>query len=300
MAYRYPEDIARASSDYVEFEFYKYKSPIAGATGSGSSLEVSYTTNFNLTKSDLQTCILTMPSDISTGFTGGWGGKDTTSLAQVALKTVGTALGGIASKGDVKGAIDQLYSQIGSADTYKSLGKALGDDVIKALANGFNAIPGIGSNLNASDILQLSGNAILNPNTELLYGGPSLREHSYSFKLIPRSTTEADHVVGIVEQFKKATLPPPGGAIFGTKGNNFLGIPDLVKVNYKRADGSINPYLPNYKYSGIKSVSINYITENNYMSYTDGKPLGVALSISLIEAKLIFRNEIGSGNNNYR
>lgn len=300
MAYRYPIDI-ESCSDWVEFSFYKYNSPIAGATANNTN----YITDFDTSRLTVsgQPIYLNMPADISTGFTGGWGGKDTTSLAQFALKNLATPIAQALAGGGVATAVNTTLSTLTSGATYASIGKALGDDVIKALANGFNNIPGIGSSLSASDILQLTNNQILNPNTELLYGGPSLREHSYSFKLVPRSTQEADQVVAIIEQFKKAALPAKGGAIFGTKGNNFLNVPDLCKVTFKTRNASgliTNVNLPNYKVSGIKSVSAGYITEGNYMAYTDGRPVGISLSISLIESKLVFREDIGSNPNNYR
>lgn len=299
MAYRYPTDI-ESCSDFVVFDFFQYETPIKGASGAGSNVSINYTTDFTgLTKSSIPSIYLNMPSDIGSAFTGGWGGKDTTSLAQFGLKTIASPVAKALAGGDLGGATQNILSNLSNLDTYKNLGKALGDDVLKALANGFNQIPGIGSNLSASDILQLTNNQILNPNTELLYGGPQLREHGYNFKLIPRSTQEADQVVGIVDSFKKAALPNADGAIFKSKGNNFISIPDLCLVSFKTrtASGSLVPnnYLPKYKVSGIRSVSANYITDNGYMSYSDGKPLGISLTISLMETKLVFRQDLVDG-----
>jgi len=296
MTYRYPSDI-ESCSDFVFFEFFKYQTPIAGASGSGSNVAINYTTDFSkLTRSSIPSVYLNMPSDIGSSFTGGWGGKDTTSLAQFGLKTIATPVSKALASGDLGGATQGIFTDLTNKDTYKSLGKALGDDVLKALANGFNRIQGIGSNLSASDILQLTNNQILNPNTELLYGGPQLREHGYNFKLIPRSSSEADQVIGIVDSFKKAALPDADGAIFGSKGNNFISIPDLCKVTFKTRGSSgglvENDHLPKYKVSGIRSVSKNYITDNGYMSYSDGKPLGISLTITLMETKLVFRQDL--------
>lgn len=298
MAYRYPSDI-ESCSDYVIFEFFKYQSPIAGSTDSGSIAGTSYSSEIaNLTKSSIPSIYLNMPSDIGSTFTGGWGGKDTTSLAQFALGSIAKPIANVLGKGTNVGSTfaETTLNTFKEADTYKNLGKALGDDVLKALANGFNQIPGIGSNLTASDILQLTNNQILNPNTELLYGGPQLREHGYSFKLIPRSASEADQVIGIVDSFKKAALPDASGAILGTSGNNFISVPDLCRVTFKtkNASGGLeeNNYLPKYKVSGIRSVSANYITDNGYMSYSDGKPLGISLTITLMETKLVFRKDL--------
>jgi hypothetical protein len=152
----------------------------------------------------------------------------------------------------------------------------------------------MGANLTSTDFLQLTTESITNPNTELLYSGAGLRQHGYSFKMVPRSDTEADMILKIVERFKKACAPKQNSAVFGNAFRNFIGIPDLCKVTFIGSGGGENPHLPKYKTSGITSVNVGYVTENQYVSYTDGKPLGVTLTVALTETKLVFSEEIGT------
>lgn len=289
MTLKYPFDID-GSSDYMVFEFSEYVPPAKGGSGAYSSKQA-------FTKKGTSIA-MTMPSDVGTSFTGAWSGKNTTSLAQFALGKVAAPIAGLATEGISAGkfqaALDKVFKNPGN--TFTEGAKALGDDAIRFLAESFAGLPGLGSNLTADNILQLSSGTILNPNTELLYGGNSLRTHSYSFKMIPQSKEEAQSVLDIVKTFREACLPPTKGAIFGTKGRNFIGIPDLCQVKFMQGGKSgENPYLPKYKPSGITSVNIGYVTDGNYMSFNDGKPIGIQLTISLTETKLVFRDDLISG-----
>lgn len=284
---KYPLDID-GSCDYVQFSFSKYEPP----TQNGS-LKTVYNPEQKFTRTG-NTIILPMPGDIGTSFTGAWSGKNTTSLAQAALGAVAKPIADTLVKGDLSGSLKSILDNPGNA--FKGTAKALGDDFIRYLGDSFGQLPGLGANLQANDVLQLTTGTILNPNTELLYGGNSLRTHSYSFKMIPQSDDEADSVLNIVKSFREACMPPAKGAIFGKEGRNFIGIPDLCQVTFLNKDfPQGNPYLPKYKLSGITSINISYVTEGNYMSFRDGKPIGIQLTISLTETKLVFREDLING-----
>jgi len=298
MALRYPEDIEK-SSDYIQFDFYEYKSPINNPAG---GFNTSYQTNLDAaskTKIPGKTIILNMPSDVGTNFNGRWGGATTTSLAQAALGTIGAPIA-TAMKGGGVQSVQNTISTLTNQQTYKNALKAAGDDIIKELANSFAKLPGLGS-LQPNDVLQLTTSSILNPNTELLYSGFDLRQHGYTFKMIPRTRGEAQNVLDIVKQFKEACLPDFAKGIFGTSGKNFISIPNLCQVTFHSViNGRMNenPHLPKYKLSGITGVNVSYVTDGNYMSFSDGKPIGVQLTVSFTEAKLVFKDEIS--NNSYR
>lgn len=285
MTLRYPLDID-GSNDYMSFKFYEYQDPLKGR----STAYETDATKFVGRSTGEQIC-LNMPNDIGSNFTGAWGGKETTSLTQVALGVVqgGARAAATGDFGKLKGTIEKLTDN----STYKDVAKAMGDDGLKFLANTFANLPGLGSNLVANDVLQLTTGNILNPNTELLYGGTSLRQHGYSFKMIPQSKKEAGEVIKIVREFQKACLPKLNGAIFGIDGRNFISVPPLCEVIFYNK-GKENTNLPKYKLSGITSVNVSFVTDGNYMSFRDGEPIGLQLTIGLTESKLIFSDEIGT------
>lgn len=290
---RYPLNIAQ-SKDYIKFQFGKYESPFKAKTTSGE--QTAYQSKVTLTPVG-DAIYLPMPSDIGSAFQGNWGGKDVTGLAQVALGTVGGAAGDI-FRGDPK-TLGNRITGLFNLETVKNAGGGLLADGLTALATKFSEVPGMGANLGANDVLQLTSETIVNPNTELLYSGTGLRTHGYSFKMIPQSKDEAEEVFKIVEAFKVACAPKSSSAVFGSAFKNFIGIPDLCQVSF--ISGSTdNKYLPRYKVSAITSVNVGYVTDGQFVAYREGHPLGVSLSVSLTETKLVFSEEIGSGSDKYR
>lgn len=291
MTLKYPEFID-GSTDYMMFEFGEYKSstqqPAQGESRTAYSLIQPFTKIGEVVA-------LNMPSDIGTSFTGAWSGKNTTSLAQAALGQV-AGISGFLNTGDFKKIADQTAILKNPGESIGNTLKAFGDDGIRYLAQSFSSLPGLGANLSENDILQLTSGTILNPNTELLYGGNSLRTHSYTFKMIPQSKNEAQAILDIVKRFREACLPKTKSAIFGTEGRNFIAIPEICQVKFMRGNGKgENEFLPKYKPSGITSVNISYVTDGSYMSFNDGKPTGIQLTVSLTELKLVFRDDLEAG-----
>lgn len=286
---RYPADIDK-STDFMSFQIGKYKSPVEGPTA-GQTVSSSYQSQPAFTKTNGEIAYLNMPDSIGSTFTGAWAGKTTTALAQAALGGVGRPLGQVMTDGKLTG-LD--FATV--TETANKAAAAFGTDIATALASALGQVPGLGGNLTANDILQIATETIINPNTELLYGGPGLRTHGYTFKLIPQSKSEATEILKIVNMFKKACLPENNIQFFGKKTRNFIGIPDICEIKFmsRSSDGTIieNPHLPKYKYSAFTSVSTNYITDNQYMSYRDGEPIGISLTILMSELKLVFREDL--------
>jgi hypothetical protein len=284
MTLKYPADID-GSSDWIQFSFGDYKPPVSGGSSAYSQTQ-GYTASGS-------TIAMNMPSDVGTSFSGNWQGKDTTSLAQFALGAVAEPISQAVTKGNLQGAIDSVFKNPG--EKFTNFAKAAGDDAVKYLATSFSNLPGLGANLNYNDVLALTSGTILNPNTELLYSGFGLRSHGYSFKMIPQSSGEAQAILDIVKTFREACVPSTANSIFGTEGKNFINLPKLCEVKFFKAGGGENEYLPKYKVSGITSVNISYVTEGSYMSFEDGKPIGIQLTVGFKETKLVFRDDLESG-----
>lgn len=291
----YPEDIG-SSLDYMKIEFGDYSPPINGSGPTGGATTSYYNTNVSFTAKD--TLYLNMPSDIGSNFGGNWGSKDVTALAGFAIGKAAAPVTNLIT-GKPGQALQSLQTLL-SADTLTQGAGALGEDVLKELGNRFANLPGLGSNLTTNDVLSLSSGVIINPNTELLYGGTGLRQHGYTFKMIPQSKKEAGDIIKIVDRFKQACAPKRSTqSVGGVKVTNFIGLPDVVRIGFYTDKGE-NEYLPRYKESALTSVSIDYITDGQYVGLRDGEPIGVSLTIALTELKLIFSDDIGPGATKYR
>jgi hypothetical protein len=283
--YKYPSQVSSAR-DYIRFSFGKYEGAYIQSDPGGAGY------NPGVTFTEENSVWLPMPNDIGSNVGGNWGGKDVTGLAQVALQTAGAVIGQ-AITGDVKGTSTAIANAF-KVDTIKAAAGGLAADALTAISTKFSEAPGMGANLQTNDILQLTTGNIINPNTELLYGGTGLRTHGYTFKLIAQDDTEAKTLMNIAKIFKASCAPKSKNSVFGGATRNFIGIPDICEVRFY-SGGSENPHLPKYKPSGITSVSVGYITDGQYVSYTDGHPLGITLTVSLTELKLCFSEEFTDG-----
>lgn len=300
---RYPSDPAMFNdSDYVVFSFFKYAPPFGGGrdtTNRADPNSPSKTTNAPwgysnyqdsvdrsyANKSDLQPIILYIPEDIQTQFGAGWNGA---GFGAAAAGMLGAA-GAFNNQRDWGAAVQAFGNSIlggAKAATFKVM-----TDAINSAA---------GANINLNQALGSVTGTILNPNVELLYEAPKLRTFSLKFKLVPRTSKEANDIKQICNRFKKSMLPSFGGqALFGAQKEaaNLLTIPDLCQVSFMNGN-TLHPYLPKYKLCGITDVNINYTAAGAYATLQDGSPVATELTISFLESKLIFAQEInedGSG-----
>lgn len=287
---RYPSSphSINADSDYIVFEFFKYSPPFGRAlnetdnttANSGYQLYQSSQERSYQRESPLKPIILYMPEDIQAQYTAKWGGAGFGAAAAGLSRIAGTQGGAIPT------AFETATGMIKTA-TYD------------ALLKGINAFTG--SNINIDQFLGGVSGTIINPNVEMMYQAPDLRNLSFKFKMTPKSETEAKSIREICTRFKKAMLPTFGGqAIFGIQESapNLLTIPDLCQVTYMQGSKP-HPYLPRYKLCAITGVDINYTPDGAYATYEGGSPVATEISISLVETKVIFADEIAenSGDN---
>jgi hypothetical protein len=239
-----------------------------------------------------------MPNDISSNIVGNWGSFSMTGLGRAGVGVVASTLQNKSDydKTKISNFTGKFTSQM-FIDALGALGGGIVEDGLRLVAEGLNKVPGLGGNFSANNILGLTSTYILNPNTELLYGGTQLRQHGYRFKMIAQSRKEAEDILKIADTFKQVTAPKGGNQKFlGLENRNFIGIPDICKVSFHLAGTTgEHPYLPKYKISAIKSVDVDYITEGQYMTFSDGHPIGINLTVELTELKLVFSEEIKSG-----
>jgi hypothetical protein len=294
---RYPSNMDTAS-DYVVFQFYKYAPPFGGGRESTNDVKESLTTgsseayrnygsssdrSYANPSTDLNSIVLYMPEDIQSQFGAGWNGA---GFGSVAAGLMGAA-GGATMQKDVMSIIQA------GGESFPGVVKTA---VFDALLQGINAVAGASINLNQA--LGTITGTVLNPNVELAYEAPKLRNFSLKFKLVPRSGDESKIIQSICNTFKKSMLPSFGGQALGfPEAGNLLTIPDLCQVSFMNGS-ALHPYLPKYKLCGITDVNINYTAAGAYATYGDGAPVATELTISFLETKLIFSQEVkedGSG-----
>jgi hypothetical protein len=121
--------------------------------------------------------------------------------------------------------------------------------------------------------------AVVNPNLELLFQGPTLRPFNFTFKLSPRSEAEATVVKKIIRAFKQYSA-------VGTASNRlFLTTPNVFNIQYvsKDNDGkeSNHKSLNRIKTCALKSVNVDYTPDGSYMTFSDNTKTMTSYSLSL-------------------
>ena len=293
---RYPSNnsnVISNNTDYVLFQFSEYKPPFKNSgdrlpNGLGEynqSVDSLTSIDIPVPGGTVSGIILPMPQDLSTEQKQNWNGKKFTRLGANAIRTAG---------GDL--------SALGRTIDDGALGSALAALKTSAL----NRIPGVGGNLSINDITGSTRGIVLNPNAELLYDSPDLREIGMVFKMVPQTADEAKQIKMICDAFRTASLPKYGAGTKPTAGigakdkplgsgaSNFIRVPNLCKFTFMTGSDS-NTNVAQYKPCAITGVQVNYTPDGTYATYGDGSPVATEITLKFVETKLIFSSEIQAG-----
>jgi hypothetical protein len=141
----------------------------------------------------------------------------------------------------------------------------------------------------ANGLLSRAFGVELNPNLELLFNSPELREFSFSFKITPRSKKEAQIVRSIIRTFKQAMSVKRSESVL------LLKSPHTFRISYLTSNDD-HPYLNRFKECALTNCSVNYTPDGQYMSYNDSDPNGRSmtayeLSLNFSELEPIFDDD---------
>ena len=143
--------------------------------------------------------------------------------------------------------------------------------------------------VSTSNLLSRTYGVQMNPNAELLFGGPSLRDFSFSFKMTPRSPEEAKIVRAIIRTFKQAMSVKRSNSVL------LLKSPHTFMIKYMTSNKE-HPYLNRFKECALTNCSVDYTPDGQYMSYDSGDPdersmTAYELSLSFNELEPIFDDD---------
>ena len=254
---RYPEDINGTKQDVIKFDMLEYRP---------SKFEDRPAVD---TASIIGSVFLAVPGGIQDQNTANWAAEQMNPLQMAAAK---------AAFAGINDGLDAMGKEIKeSIETAKSGLK----DAIAGYFAGQAA--GVGQ-----QVMQRGQGQVLNPNMELLFNGPSVRQFSFNFLLAPRSKTEQDQVVNIIRFFKQGMSP------IKSESNLFLKSPNTFRLRYiHRQSGadSEHKFLTKFKECALTSTGVNYTPNNNYATFPDGGMVAYQLTLSFQELEPIFNND---------
>lgn len=157
--------------------------------------------------------------------------------------------------------------------------------ILTSLAGQAASLAGTG-NLSLNQALARSSGQIINPNVELLFNGPTIRNFRFSFKMTPRNKNEANQIRAIIKSLKKHMSPRDNAA----EDNIFLSAPNIFELRYKKGQGN-NEYLNRFKRCVLENMSVNYTGENVYATYDDGAPVSTIMDLTFKELEPIYASD---------
>ena len=142
-----------------------------------------------------------------------------------------------------------------------------------------------GGNVSVNQLLARQSGQIFNPNMELLFNSPTLRNFRFSFKMTPRSPEEAEQCKLIIRTFKMNMAPK----VTSGRGAQslFLNTPNVFELRYK--SGAANhPFLHRFKQCFLTDISVNYTGEGVYATYEGREPVSMIMDLTFKELEPIY------------
>ena len=297
--FRYPLEALTETTDYLQFTIIEYQ-PTKQASGGSlvgqpGARRIGPAGTKDKAKKILGSIIMQMPSNIQDGNAVDYGESKMNTLMGAAAGLVGSTIegGGEALSAMLKG--DDAGYEKATADMTKEMKNTVGtDSSIMDAASQFvtakatsAAIGALGGNVSAADILARQTGQIFNPNMELLFNGPTLRSFSFTFKMTPRNSSEAQECKNIIRSFKSNMAPKTKNT--GSLGGSgmFLKTPNVFELRYKKGNGD-HPFLHKFKQCFLTNVSVNYTGEGVYTTYDDATPVSMQIDLSFKELEPIY------------
>jgi hypothetical protein len=272
---RYPEKMD-TNQDCIQFKIIKYV-----ARGLGLDKNLGLRKDTPPAGNILATITLPMPSGgITDRNSVNWQSGELNPAIEGMADTLNSfLLGGAEAGADT--AKDQFGAFLGGESNTKLLKALIASQTIKSA---------LGQN-----VLSRQYGVVINPNLELLFDSPSLRDFSFTFKMTPRSKSEAIRVRTIIRYFKQAM------SVKRSKSVLLLKAPHTFRISYLTSTQN-HPYLNRFKECALTNCSVNYTPDGQYMSYDDSDPNGRSmtayeLSLSFQELEPIFDDDYDDGDN---
>ena len=273
---RYPlNESHRVKYDYLQVTSLKHKANTAGAKSIGIGFDEAEERNMI----PIGRVFLPMQPGLSEANSVDWGGQTANAFQIEAFKIAQETIAGKDGKGIGARANTFMSS---TADSVERLVGDIGTDDIAAYFAG----QAVGN----TSLFTRGTGRVLNPNLELLFGGPQLRQFNYNFRFTPREAREAREVKGIIKFFKKNMAPAR------SKGRLFLKTPNVFKLKYFFKNGRQHPFLNKIKICALMNMQVNYTPDGSYMTYDDGSMTSYDMTMTFGELNPIYQEDFKNSN----
>ena len=128
----------------------------------------------------------------------------------------------------------------------------------------------------------------MNPNAEMLFQGPVIRDFSFSFLMIARNEKEGKEIRRIIRFLKLGMAPK-------FRNTTYLKNPDIFTLQYKSGDGqndvldTVNRFNPGGL--ALTTMAVDYAPNGYWSAYRDSQPVAVKMDLSFTELRPIYEQD---------
>lgn len=262
---RYPIDMT-SEMNKLKINIREY-SP-RGISGSSGSYEIPSRQKGSI----LTSIVLPIPGGIQDQNLVSWGKGDMNALEQAAAQL---AIGGITGGPE------------GLKTAAKNIADRIGENTGGTKAAVANVLAGGAAGIGAQ-LMQRSSGAIINPNAELLFNGPSLRQFGFSINLGARNKPESQMISLIIRALKQ------GMSVRRSQSGLFLLSPHLFELSYVTSGDNKNPFLNKFKMCAMTGLNVNYTPNQTFMTLENDMPVSYRLDMQFSELEPIFNDDYGT------
>ena len=295
-SYRYPFDLD-LNQDHLKISRYNYVRPNLNLSKSANrdnvddkskpgfqALEASTVAGDSVLGSDLKT-IIHLPMPKVTDVNGvEWGKSELNSSGLAALNITNALTFGGALSGKDKNEDEKEIREAIASRREKNSGRegaaVLYTGTIAKIAGAVT-----GSDLDTDTFLARQGGKVLNPNAEMLFQGPVIRDFGFSFIMIARSEEEGKMIRNIIRDFKLAMAPK-------FRSTTFLESPDVFMLDYRNESGSletVNRFSPGGL--ALTTMRVDYAPNGYWAAYRDSQPVAIKMDLDFTELRPIYEGD---------
>ena len=165
----------------------------------------------------------------------------------------------------------------------RGFGQANATNFISKLAGG-----AFGTELDPDTFLARAGGRVLNPNAEMLFQGPAIRDFAFEFQMIARSEDEGKTIRKIIKFLKLGMAPK-------FRNTTFIANPDVFQLEYKNGKGdddmlkTVNQFSPGGL--ALTNINVDYAPSGYWSAYQDSQPVAIKMSLNFTELRPIFQGD---------
>ena len=146
----------------------------------------------------------------------------------------------------------------------------------------------LGTELNADTVLARKGGVVLNPNAEMLFQGPVLRDFSFKYRMVARSKKEGASIRSIIKFLKSGMAPK-------FRSSTYLKSPDVFTLEYRNKPSgdailkTVNRFSPGGL--ALTTLGTDYAPNTYWSAYDDSQPVEITMDLSFAELRPIYEQD---------